>query len=184
CSSDLIDVTLTLRGGSGRVVALVDEQGAGDGEVVHRRRGASEMTVEVGQVMSGQWPVENVSDAYTLEIVAEESDAAWETEPNAETSDATPVAAGSTVRGYLDARADVDSLRWDGPSGDVLVDVTARGGVAVLWTGPDGAARSGRATVRLEHGDTIRLRRADREQGKGTLAGADAAWTATLAPAP
>ncbi|MBZ0234237.1 MAG: hypothetical protein K8M05_18045, partial [Deltaproteobacteria bacterium] len=178
-----IDVTLTLRDGSGRVVALVDEQGVGDGEVVHRRRGAADMTVEVGQVMSGRWPVENVSDAYTLEVTAEASDPAWEIEPNAETSDATPVAAGATVRGYLDARADVDCLRWDGPGGDVLVDVTAPGGVAVLWTGPDGAARSGRATVKLEHGDTVRLRRADRDQGKGTLAGGEAAWSATLTPA-
>ena len=113
----------------------------------------------------------------------ESSDAAWENEPNAESSDATPVAAGATVKGYLDARADVDCLRWDGPDGDVLVDVAAPGGVAVLWTGPDGAARSGRATVKLRKGEAIRLRRADREQGKGTLAGAEAPWSTTLAPA-
>ena len=120
------DVTLTLRDSSGRVIVLVDEQGPGDGEVVHRRRGTAEMSVEVGQVMSGAWPVENVSDPYTLELTEEPADPTWETEPNAETSDATPVAAGATVRGYLDARADVDCLRWDGPSGDVLVDEIGR----------------------------------------------------------
>jgi serine/threonine protein kinase len=179
-----IDVTLTLRDANGLVIAMVDEQGVGGGEAVHRRRSTPLTSVEVGQVMSGAWPVENVSDPYTLEVVVEKSDPAWEIEPNAETSDATPMTPGATVRGYLDARADVDCLRWDGPDGDVLVDVTAPGGVAVLWTGPDGAARSGRATVKLRHGDAVRLRRADREQGKGTLTGAEAAWTATLAPAP
>jgi hypothetical protein len=165
------------------VVALVDEQGVGGGEAVHRRRGAPEMSVEIGQLMSGTWPIENGSDPYTREVSVDEADPTWVVEPNAETSDATPVAAGATVRGSLDARADVDCLRWDGPAGDVLVDVTAPGDGTVLWTGPDGVARSGRATVSLKTGEVVRLRRADRDQGKGTLAGAEAAWTATLAPA-
>jgi eukaryotic-like serine/threonine-protein kinase len=178
-----VDITLTLRDGSGRVIATVDEQDVGGGEALHRRRGAPEMSIEVGEVMSGTWPVENVSDPYTLEVTVENADGTWEIEPNAETSDATPVSAGATVRGYLDARADVDCLRWDGPDGDVLVDVAAPGGVAVLWTGPDGAARSGRGTLKLRHGDAVRLRRADRDQGKGTLAGAEAPWSATLTPA-
>ena len=177
------DVTLTVRDINGRVLINADEQGAGGGEVVHRRRGAAEMSIEVSQVMSGPWPVENVSDPYTLEVAIETADAGWEIEPNAEASDATAAAAGATVRGYLDARNDVDCLRWDGSDGDVVVDVTGPGGAPITWTGPDGAARSGRATVKLRNGDVVRLRRADRDQGKGTLAGAEAPWSATLTPA-
>jgi hypothetical protein len=179
-----IDLAMTVRDGGGRVVAMADEQAAGGGEVLHRRRGARTMTVEVSQVMSGPWPIENVSDPYTLEVLVDTPDAGWEAEPNGETSDATPVAPGAAVRGYLDARADVDTLRWDGAEGDVLVDVEAPGGVAVTWSGPDGAARAGRATVRLRRGDVVRLRRADREQAKGTLGGVEAAWTVMMTPAP
>ncbi len=178
-----IDVTLTLRDGGGRVVTTADEQGAGGGESIHRRRGATAMTVEVGQVISGPWPVENVSDPYTLEVAVEAADPVWESEPNSEASDATSVAPATTVRGFLDARADVDSLRWEGEDGDVLVDVSAPTGVPMTWASADGAARSGRATVRLRHGDVVRLRRTDREQGKGALAGADAPWSVTLTPA-
>jgi hypothetical protein len=178
-----LDLTLTVRDGGGRVIAMADEQAVGGGEVLHRRRGADKLTVEVGQVMSGAWPMENVSDPYTLEVVVEPPDPAWEAEPNGESSDATPIAAGATMRGFLDARADVDSLRWDGPDGDVLIDVVAPGGVAVSWSGPDGAPRSGGATVKLRRGDVIRLRRGDREQPKGTLAGIEAAWAVTLTSA-
>jgi hypothetical protein len=178
-----IDVALTLRDRGGRVVAMSDEEAAGGGEVLHRRRGAELLTVEISQIVTGAWPVENVSDPYTLEVVVEPPDPVWEVEPNAETSDATPVAPGATVRGFLDARADVDTLRWDGSDGSVLVDVEAPGGVAVTWTGPDGAARAGRATVKLRHGDVVRLRRADREGGKGALEGSEAAWALTMAPA-
>ena len=179
-----IDLAITVRDGGGRVVAMADEQAVGGGEVLHRRRGADRLTVEVGQVITGAWPIENVSDAYTLEVVVDEGDPAWEAEPNAESSDATPVAPGVAVRGHLDARADVDTLRWEGAEGAVFVDVVAPGGVAVSWSGPDGTARTGSATLRLRHGDVVRLRRADREQAKGTLAGVEAAWTVTMTPAP
>jgi hypothetical protein len=178
-----LDLTLTVRDGGGRVVAMADEQAVGGGEVLHRRRGADKLTVEVGQVMTGAWPIENVSDPYTLEVVVEAPDPAWEVEPNAESSDATPAAPGAPVSGFLDARADVDALRWDGAGGDVLVDVVAPGGVTVSWSGPDGVPRSGSATITLRRGDVVRLRRGDRDGPKGTLAGVEAAWTVTMTPA-
>ena len=177
-----LDLTLTLRDEGGRVLATADEQGVGGGELIHRRQGATRMSIEVGQVMTGPWPVENVSDPYTLEVAVDAPDPAWESEPNSEASDATPVAAGATVRGYLDARADVDSLRWDGDDGEVLVDIGAPDGLPLAWSGPDGVARGGRGTVTLRRGDVVRLRRADRDAAKGVLAATETPWAVTMTP--
>ncbi len=178
-----IDLVLTVRDGAGRLIASADEEVAGAGEVAHRRRAARDLVIEIGQATPGLLPVENVSDPYTLEVVNEAPDPSWESEPNAEPSDATPIAPGVAVRGYLDARNDVDSLRWDGGDGEVLIDVVMPAEQALEWRGPDQRPHPpSRVTMPLRRGDTLRLRRTDPKAPKGPLGGSEAVWTVTITP--
>ncbi|HVV87548.1 MAG TPA: serine/threonine-protein kinase, partial [Kofleriaceae bacterium] len=179
-----LDLTLTLRDAGGHLLTATDEDGIGGGEVTHRRAIDGPLSIEVGEVMTGRWPVENVSDAYTLDVHEEKEEAGWETEPNNGTTDATALGAAAPVRGYLDARTDVDALRWDGPDGAVVVDVAAAGDLPLTWRGPDDVERPpGRASLTLHHGDLLWLRRTDRDQGKSAVTGADGVWTVTVTPA-
>ncbi|HVK73669.1 MAG TPA: serine/threonine-protein kinase [Kofleriaceae bacterium] len=182
-----LDITLAVRDRAGRLIAAADEEGVAGGEVVHRRRAAGTLVIEVGQVMAGDLPVENVSDAYTLEVVAEPADPGWEVEPNGEPSDATPIGPGQVVRGYLDARDDVDVLRWDGPDGQVTVDIQSPAAATIEWRGGDGGESRWQpagppAPLAVRRGDVIRLRRLDRERGKGPLPGSEAVWVVTITP--
>ena len=61
--------------------------------------------------------------AYTLTVT--EETLGGETEPNANDADANPLELTHELRGYLDARDDVDQLRWTGPDGDYNVIVRA-----------------------------------------------------------
>jgi eukaryotic-like serine/threonine-protein kinase len=180
-----IDVTLTLRDAAGRVLAIADEAALGGTEAIRRRRADGNVTIEVGQRMAlGQrLPTENVSDPYTLRVVPYAADAAWENEPNSNPSDASPVVAGVATRGWLDAREDVDLLRWDGATGTVAIEVT--GDADLRWRGPDGVERGpGQLATALRTGDLLRLARGDRERAHDEpLPGADAPWTVTIAPA-
>jgi serine/threonine-protein kinase len=179
-----LDLTLTVRDRGGHVLAAVDEDGVGGGEVTHRRAVDGAISIEVGQVMTGKWPVENVSDPYTLEVREEQPEVGWETEPNGGASDATALPVGVPVRGYLDARTDVDALRWDGPDGAVVIDVAVAGDLPLTWRGPDEVERGpGRATATLRTGDVLWLQRKDRDQSKGAVSGVDGAWTVTATPA-
>ncbi len=182
-----LDVKLVVRDGRGAVIASADEAGVGGGEAVRRWRLAGPALIEVTEAMApGQpLPTENVSDPYVLSVADEAEDAAWESEPNGNGPDATPVTPGSAVRGWLDARADVDVVRWDGDGGKVVVEVTAAAELPLTWRGPDGAPRPpGRAELTLTRGTTLRLERADRDGPRAaTLPGADAPWTVTITPA-
>ena len=87
------------------------------------------------------------------------------------------------MRGHLEARADVDALRWTGPAGPVVVEVTAPAPLPLSWRGPDGRDRGpGRAALTLATGDVLTLRRADRDAAKGPLPGVDVAWAVTILP--
>jgi serine/threonine-protein kinase len=179
-----LDLTLTLRDRGGRVLIAVDEDGVGAGEVVHRRAVDGPISIEVGQVMTGRWPIENVSDAYTVEVREERAEPGWEIEPNAGSSDASALVPGVPARGFLDARSDVDALRWDGGDGPVVIDVAVAGDLPLSWRGPDEVERKpGRTTTTLHRGELLWLRRTDREQGKGAVSGLDGAWTVTVTPA-
>ena len=178
-----LDVTLTLRDAGGRIIAAIDEDGVGGGEVTHRRAIDGALSIEVGQVMVGRWPVENVSDAYTLELHDDAVDPGWEIEPNGGATDATPLLPAVPVRGYLDARSDVDAVRWDGPAGPVVIDVAVAGDLPLTWRGPGDVERApGRASLTLRQGELLWLRRTDREQGKAAVSGVDGAWTVTVTP--
>ncbi len=171
-----LDLNLTINNG-----ARVDEGGVGAGEAVHRRAVDGPVTITIAQTMAKdqQLPVENVSDPYTL-TVTEEAPEGGEIEPNNMEADATALAPGIEVRGFLDARADVDLLRWTGGAGTFEVVVRVDG-VPLAWRVGDGARRTpGVAKVELAPGDVIRIERRDREQS-GPLVGRDAPWSIVVA---
>ncbi|MEZ4368418.1 MAG: serine/threonine-protein kinase [Kofleriaceae bacterium] len=180
-----VDVTLGLRRDDGGVIALANDGGVGDRERLRRRWVEGPLLVEVAQVATtgGALPVENVSDPYVLVVQEETDEPGWESEPNGGGADATPIAAGGTVRGYLDARSDVDVLRWTGPAGKVAVELEP-GPIPMTWTLADGVVRTAGATVTLAEGALISLERSDRDDGPGPLPGVDAAYAITLRPAP
>jgi serine/threonine protein kinase len=182
-----IDVVLTIHDAAGRFVASADEGGPGVSEVIRRRRVAGEIAIEVGERMApGQrWPTENVSDVYAVSVAADRAEAGWEAEPNAAITDAVPVVAGSTVRGWLDARGEVDLLRWDGAAGAMTIDVIADPALPLVWRGPDGIERpAGKIATQLRSGDVIRLERSDRDRPRGDgLPGAELPWSVTITPA-
>ena len=176
-----MDLVLTVRDRAGTVLASADEAGIGGDEVVRARRATGPVTIEIAQVLVGAWPVENVSDTYTLEVAAGAPDASWELEPNSGATDATDAAPGAARRGHLESRADVDALRWTGPAGKVEVAVEAPAGVPLSWRGPDGVDRGpGRATIALATGDLVTLRRSDRDAVKGAAPATGEAWTVTM----
>jgi serine/threonine-protein kinase len=162
--------------------AVADEGGVGDGEAVHRRAVTGTVVITVAQTMpkDQKLPVENVSDPYTL-LVTEEVPDGGEIEPNNMEADATELAPGAEVRGFLDSRGDVDLLRWTG--GDGTFDVVLRAdGLPLQWRVGDGARRTpGAARIELKRGDVIRVERRDGVQS-GPPPGRDAPWVIMVRP--
>nr|HEX4312973.1 serine/threonine-protein kinase [Kofleriaceae bacterium] len=170
-----IDVALTLADGDGLHGASADDGGVGETELLHRRSVDGAIVVTVAETMHDKLPVENVSDSYTL-TVALELPGDGEIEPNDIDSDATPLADGKELHGFLDARGDVDMLRWQGGDGEVSVVVRADG-LPLEWRAPDGSRRTpGQATVALHHGDLIVLDRTD-AHGAGPVVARDKPWS-------
>jgi hypothetical protein len=128
----------------------------------------------------GTFPVENISDPYTL-TVTEDPIAGGETEPNDTEADANELTQGHELVGYLDRRADVDMLRWGGADGEFTITVRADG-VPLAWRAADGKPRTpGVAKIALHHGDVLRLERTD-HAGDGALPGRDVPWAISVAP--
>jgi serine/threonine-protein kinase len=172
-----VDLNLDLADGDNLHGATADEGGMGEPEVLHRRSSDGALLVTVGETIpKGQtYPVENVSDPYTL-TVTEDDPGAGEIEPNNTDADATPLALAHPLLGYLDSRRDVDILRWTGVDGRYTVEVRADG-LPLQWRGPDGKVRTpGVVQVELHKGDEVRFERSD-ANGTGTLVGRDAPWT-------
>jgi serine/threonine-protein kinase len=174
------DIYLAVVDGDGMHRAVSDDGRVGDGEVLHRRAIDGPLVITVGlTVVKGQLPVENVSDAYTLTVVEEKQ--VGETEPNTNDADANPIEPTQELRGYLDARDDVDQLRWAGADGDYNVVLRAEG-LPLTWRLGDGKLRTlGSARVTMKRGDLIRLERSDRV-GSGTLPARDVMWSIVVMP--
>jgi serine/threonine-protein kinase len=179
-----VDINLAVNDGDGLHGATADEAGVGDSEIVHRRAIDGPLVITIGQTLAKdqKYPVENVSDTYTLTVTEERADAG-ETEPNGTDADANPLELTSELRGYLDSRLDVDELRWSGADGTYSVVVRADG-LPLGWRIGDGKMRTpGAATLELHHGDILRFERTDRA-GHGPLAGRDVQWSIVVAPSP
>ncbi len=174
------DINLAISDARGGHVATSDDGRVGEGEVIHRRSIEGPLVVTVGETLAkGQLPVENVSDRYTLTVIDEKL--AGEIEPNTTDADANPLELTHEMRGYLDARDDVDQLRWMSPDGTYRVIVRADG-VPLAWRTSDGKARTpGSAELTLRHGELLRLERTDRT-ATGPLTGRDAMWSIVVMP--
>ena len=156
----------------------VDEGKVGEPEMVYRRAVQGPVIVRVTQTMAKdqKLPVENVSDAYTVTVTEETTPG--EVEPNATSADATPLALGQELRGYLETRADSDLLRWTGDDGTYNVVVRADG-LPLAWRVDDSKPRTpGQATIELERGALIRLERTDRSAA--AIAGRDVVWSVVV----
>ncbi len=175
-----IDINLSIARADGSHAAHADDGRVGEDEVLHRRSVEGPLVVTIGQtVTKGQLPVENVSDPYTLTVT--EDKLVGETEPNTNDADANPLELTRELRGYLDARTDVDQLRWTGESGTYQVIVRADG-VPLAWRTSDGKARTpGSAKVPLAKGELVRLERTDRAS-TGPVTGRDAMWSVIVMP--
>jgi eukaryotic-like serine/threonine-protein kinase len=175
-----LDLQLAINGAGGANAAVSDEGRIGEPEVLHRRSVDGPLYVSIGQtVPKGQLPVENVSDPYTLTVV--EETVAGEVEPNTMDADANSLELTHELRGYLDARDDIDQLRWSSPDGTYRVIVRGDG-VPLAWRTSDGKPRTpGSATVTLKQGELIRIERTDRG-GIGPLSGRDAMWSIVVMP--
>jgi serine/threonine-protein kinase len=175
-----LDINLTISDGDGLHGASSDDGRIGEGELLHRRSIDGPLVVTVGEtVAKGTLPVENVSDPYTLTVIDETLPG--ETEPNATDADANPVELTRELRGYLDSRSDVDTLRWMGPDGTYNVIVRADG-VPLGWrVGDDKLRTPGSAKVKLAHGDLIHLERTDKSS-TGPLPARDTMWSLVVMP--
>jgi serine/threonine-protein kinase len=176
-----IDINLAVSDSDGVHRASSDEAGVGEGEVLHRRSVNGPLVISVGETVpkDAKLPIENVSDPYTLTVI--EENLAGETEPNANDADANPLELTRELRGYLDARGDVDLLRWTGADGEYNVVVRADG-VPLAWRIGDGEMRTpGGARVTLKRGELLRLERTDRTSS-APLTGRDAMWSIVVMP--
>jgi hypothetical protein len=175
-----IDIHLAIASTNGARAAMSDEGRVGEGEVLHRRNVEGPLVITVGETLrKGELPVENVSDPYVLTVTEEKL--AGEIEPNMTDADANPLELTHEMRGYLDARDDVDQLRWTSNDGTYRVIVRADG-VPLAWRTSDGKARTpGSAQLTLKRGELIRLERTDRT-GTGTLTARDAMWSIVVMP--
>jgi serine/threonine-protein kinase len=180
-----VDLAVRVLGRDGQTWAVLDEGEVAEGEYLFRRAVEGPVFVVVdSQLGDGQTlPTENVSDAYSLTVRREAQDAGWEQEPNATPTEGSALAPGRELRGRMEARADVDVLRWTGEDGTVAVEVRTEG-IPLSWIAPDGTVRPPGAAVplRLRKGDSLRLLRTDAGQRKGGLAGRTATWSVTATP--
>jgi serine/threonine protein kinase len=169
-----IDINVTLA--DGVHTATVDEAGPGEPEMLYRRAVDGPIVVTVSQTIAKDqaYPIENVSDPYTVTVT--EDRAAGEIEPNAIDADANPLELTREMRGYLDTRDDVDVLRWSGDDGTYNVEVRADK-LPLAWHIADGKPRTpGAAKVELRHGDTIRITRTGTPP-KGPVQARDVMWS-------
>lgn len=175
-----LDISLAVTDGDGLHGATADEGRNGEPEALHRRSIDGPLVITIGEtVPKGTLPVENVSDAYTLTVT--EETLAGETEPNATEADANPLELTHELRGYLDTRDDVDTLRWMGPDGTYNVIVRAEN-LPLAWRLDDNKLRTpGSAQVKLVHGAVIHLERTDKTT-TAPLVARDTMWSVVVMP--
>ena len=181
-----INVALSLVGADGKTTVVADEAGVGFGEVLYRRRVRGVVYVAIDQTrdVDSAVPQENISDSYRLTVTDEPLAAPGvETEPNSGAADANDLASGVVVAGHLEARVDVDTLRWVGAAGSVKFAVQSQL-TSLRWQVGNGEWRSvGTALIEIKPGDLVRLERTDRDAPATKGASDGASWTVRADPA-
>jgi serine/threonine-protein kinase len=148
-----LDLVLELYDAQGRRLAKSDVHGHGGSEWIQPTSiGPGEAFLSVHAVwVQGQKPAEDPDDPYTLSAIWGPPQTGWEIEPNDWEAAATPVAPGTSVRGYL---GDADDKDWfvvtPATDGVLRVHVTAPEGVDIALM-HDGAPK--RATNKGGPGD-------------------------------
>ena len=179
-----IDIELQVFDATGQLLAARNEGRVGHGERIRNHRTARPIVVLVTESMAGgpRLPTENVSDAYTLTVDLRPPAPGVELEPNDNLSDATPIGLGAPITGYLDRRLDDDVFRLTGEAGRYQLQVGGASKVPLTWEVSGGEPRRERtAIVDLGPGDTITLRRSDRDLGGDQeLPGADEPYAIQL----
>ncbi|MEO8703178.1 MAG: serine/threonine-protein kinase [Kofleriaceae bacterium] len=173
-----LDVNLAVSDRQGLHAVKIDEGGNGDDEILHRRAVEGPLVITIGQTLpkDSRFPVENVSDPYTVTVTEEKP--GGETEPNGNDADANPLVLSEQLKGYLDTREDVDLLRWTGADGTYNVTLY-EDGVSIAWSIANGAQRTaGLAKLELHRGDIIRIERSPKPPTKR-----NATWAIVVTPA-
>jgi serine/threonine-protein kinase len=129
-----VDLVLELFDAQGRRLAKSDVHGHGGGEWIQPTSiGPAEAFFSVRAVwIQGQKPSEAPSEPYTLTATWGAPQTGWELEPNDWEAAATPVAPGTSMRGYLGDEADKDwFVVTPATDGMLRVHVTAPDGVDI-----------------------------------------------------
>jgi eukaryotic-like serine/threonine-protein kinase len=170
-----IDLLLVVFDRSGRLLATGDNGAVGDAETIPNLGvDGDEIYLAVresAEGAAGRLPTENITDEYQLVVDVSPPVADEELEPNDTDSDATPIAAGKPVRGYMGRIRDVDRFRFAGPAGEYEVQVTGADTVPVKMRAGETPAKAGRSlVVHLEVGTILSIERDDPERAPRPIA--------------
>ena len=130
-----LDLVLELFDAQGRRLAKSDAHGRGAGEWLQPTSiGPAEAFLAVRELrVQGQKTAQAPSDPYTLTVTWGAPQTGWEIEPNDWEAAATPLAPGTSMRGYVGAPDDKDWFVLTPATGGLLrVHVTAPDGVDIV----------------------------------------------------
>lgn len=180
-----LDLALAVYDGAGKLLAVVDNDGVGGGEVLPNLGVfPGVLYVAVMESKEAEVPTENITDEYQLVVELSAPAPDEELEPNDLDSDATPIAAGRPVHGFLSRHRDVDRYRFAGPAGRYEIRVTGAEAAPVQLRLGDGAATADRTLVaELAPGTVIGVERDDPEvRGREVTPGVDREYTILVRP--
>ena len=175
-----VNLALSVVGADGKTTVFADETGVGFGEVLYRRRVRGAVYFAVDQTRDGNAavPQENVSDTYRLTVTEEAANASGlESEPNGTDADANAITVGAPVAGHLEARNDVDLLRWTGAAARVSITVQSELKTLRWQIGAGEWRTAGVVDVQINAGDIIRIDRTDRDALSSDATSATTPWT-------
>lgn len=112
------DVAVRLLGVDGTTLVESNDAPTGGQELIFTRRVDGKAYLSIETARTSTLPTENVSDTYALQVATDRTaPTTSETEPNNGAADATPLAAGTVLRGYLERQTDIDVMKWQGSAG-------------------------------------------------------------------
>jgi hypothetical protein len=189
-----IDLALAVYDRAGKLLAMGDNVGLGEGEVVPNVSvGDDVLYVAVLESPEDSddpdGPTENITDEYQLDVSVVPYAADEEVEPDDTDSDAVKIAPGKPMRGTLGRWRDVDRFRLVGPPGVYQIEVTGAETVPLKIRVGDAAPVKGRKLSAVLAADArFSLERDDPDRPKGAKGtrpvalGVDQPYTVILTP--
>jgi serine/threonine-protein kinase len=166
------DLILELFDAQGRRIAKGDAHGRGGSEWIQPFSvGPAEAFVAVREVwVEGQPPTQDPNDTYALTVSWAAPAAGWEVEPNDWEAAATPVQAGTSVRGYLGEADDKDWYAITSPAaGRLALRVTVPAGVDVVLLNDPTSSAAKKAPINARDDGEDEETTLDVEAGKPAL---------------